>query len=340
MIETLNNNERLVTPIQHHDEYCAKTDNLKSLSKAMIRNTLYRSVSFMKKSFNRSNSSLSTGSLHSSSMHSCDSNITNITDDSLNTTLHNDNPAGKKSCLKGTRIRKENSKPLRLRFKRSHDKIYKIEPYFEYSIDLWYTRNDEKDIFSQPGLETVIDTTRAETYMRAYTQARKQVYPKTWFDGKTPVPSKPEKLSTILYDEIVIGKIYGFAGLDQYSFNLKKTRRIHIQHTVLMIAAAYYDCLSNCNEGGSLEDKAKLLRSYSRSLTAVDRYWSTAIGQSDADAAADIYKEDTIIVEEEEDNNNNNNSDNNDDKNNNSANTINSSDDDKENVKKLLHTKQ
>ena len=248
----------------------------------------------MKKSFNRSNSSLSTGSLHSGSMHSVDSAFSG--DDSLNNTNHT---TGRRSCLKGTRFTRENSKPMRVRFKRSHDKIHKIEPYFEYAKDLWYTRADERDVFSQPGLETVADTARAEKFMRAYTQARKQVYPKAWFEGKNPVPSKPEKLSTALYDEIVVGKIYGFAGLDQYSYNLKKTRRIHIHHTVLMITAAYFDCGSN-NEG-TLDDKAKLVRSYSRSLSAVDRYWSTAIGQSDADAAAEVYKEDTMIDVDDDD---------------------------------------
>jgi hypothetical protein len=259
----------------------AKTDNVKSMTKSVLRSTFYRSVSFMKKSFNRSNSSLSVGSVHS-----CDSCM----DESV-TSNPNMNDT-QRSCLKGSRIkagRKESSKGLRVRFKRSHDKIIKIEPFFEFAEDLWYTKTDERLLFSQPGLETASDAANAEMYMKAYTQARKQVYPKTWFEGKDPTPAKPEKLSTSFYDDIVEGRVHGFAGLEQYSVNLKKTRRVHIQQTVLMIAAAYFDSAASLE--GSWEDKEKLVRSYAKSLSAVDRYWSAAMGQADADAAADVYGE-------------------------------------------------
>lgn len=261
----------------------AKTDSVhKSLSKSLIRNTFYRSVSFMKKSFNRSNSSLSMSSLQNESTRS-------MTMEDSSMLVSDDGSGAFRSCMKGSRKINNTSRSLRVRFKRSHDKIIKIEPFFEYASDLWYTKKDERENFSQPGLETAYDAANAEMYMKAYTQARKEVYPANWFDMKDPQPAKPEKLSTSLYDEIVEGRIHGFAGLEQYSANLKKTRRVHIQQTVLMIASAYYDSISSID--GSVDVKEKLVRSYAKTLTAVDRYWSAAIGQADADAAAEVYNE-------------------------------------------------
>ena len=289
MIET--NKTFLISAVLPED--LAKTDNVKHIGKSVIRNTFYRSVSFMKKSFNRSNSSLSVAS--------CDSSVGPANDDNMSVS----SSAGTRSCLKGSRSkvlglqRDKSSRSLRVRFKRTLEKVIKIEPFFEYAEELWYTKVDEREIFSQPGLDTVSDAANAEMYMKAYTQARKQVYPKSWFEGKEQTtPVKPEKLSTSLYDDIVLGRIHGFAGLEQYSLNLKKIRRIHIQQTVLMISAAYYDSASRF---GSTDDKDKLVRSYAKSLTAVDRYWSAAMGQADADAAAEVYGEDVVSYNSDED---------------------------------------
>jgi hypothetical protein len=262
-----------------------RVDNVRNIGKALIRATFYRSVSFMKKSFNRSNSSLSVASTDSS---------VGGHDDSSHFSY-----SGTRSCMKGTRAsvvtngETKFNRNNRVRFKRSHDKIIKIEPFFEYAEDLWYTKSEERHAFTLPGLDSVSDAVNAETYMKAYTAARKQVYPKAWFEGKEQIkPEKPEKLSAALFDEIVKGRTFGFAGLEQYSINLKRIRRVHIQQTVIMICAAYYDSMSRLDIG-STDEKEKLVRNYAKSLTAVDRYWSAAMGQADADAAALVYDNDS-----------------------------------------------
>jgi hypothetical protein len=259
-----------------------RADNIRMYGKSIIRATFYRSVSFMKKSFNRSNSSLSVAS--------SDSSLCGGADDSSQYST-----GCTRSCLKGSRaslVREKSVRNFRVRFKRSHDKIIKIEPLFEYAEDLWYTKVEERQVFTLPGLDSVGDAVNAELYMKAYTSARKQVYPKAWFEGKEQTkPEKPEKLSASLFDEIVTGRTHGFAGLEQYSVNLKKIRRVHIQQTVIMICAAYYDSKSRLDIG-SAEEKEKLVRNYAKSLTAVDRYWSAAMGQADADACALVYEND------------------------------------------------
>lgn len=279
--------------------------------------TIGRGVSFVKKSLSRNNSNLSASSLHKSSCHSTSSNHSSFTSLSGSGSEDSGEPLTHcelRSCLKGSRMindsrhRKRGSRKYVVRFHK-RTKEYKIEPFFEYATDLWYTTSKEKETFLSPQLCTVAETIQAEQYMLAFTRTKRQVYPKEWFDMKEPKArsSSYTKMLVKAYQDIVQGRKYGFAGLEQYSACLKKRRKTHIQSMVLMVCAAYYDCKRNdiasivgnskiqakANPDGTLSSKVivELVRKYSKSLSEADRYWATAMRQADYDAAVEVYNE-------------------------------------------------
>jgi hypothetical protein len=292
-----------------------KTDKISQLNK--LRKSIGRNVSFVKKSMSRSNSHLSQSSLHStgSSSHdsfiSLDSSITatsdaNVMNDSMVMTL--------RSCMKGSQPgRKDRKFVVRIQ---KRTKEFKIEPYFIYAADLWYTTAEEKATFLSPQFETPGDRIYAGMYMENYSQAKKQVYPKEWFAMKDPIASKASysKILMTSYNEIVQGKKNGLAGFEQYSAGVKMRQRVHIQSIVLQIVSSYHDCKAMLNNSSNnapittltsksihFEDAqaystsstiSECIRNYAKGLTKVDRYWSAVMGLTDYDAACEVYHHD------------------------------------------------
>jgi hypothetical protein len=288
-----------------------KTDKVSHLHK--LRKSLSRSVSFVMKSLGRSNPNLSQSSLHSTGSSCHDSFMSleesvakdmNLSDSNLTLSLHDSTSI--RSCFKGSQ-RGRCDKKFVVRFLR-RTKEHKIEPYFEYAADLWYTTLKEKKAFLFPQFESTREKMQAVVFMEAYVEAKKQVYPKEWYVMKEPKPSTAasccNKLLVTSYNAIVLGKKYGLAGFEQYNGCIKKRRRVHVQAVVLQICAAYHECKVNYNNTSiSISDTnmvllqdakaytviSECLRKYAKGLTKVDRYWSTAMGQADYDAACDMY---------------------------------------------------
>jgi hypothetical protein len=311
-----------VSPIQFDE--LDKTDKVHHIRK--IRQTIHRSVSFVKRSLSRSNSISS--SLHSGSSHSIvsfDEDSTTRTRDESSSEPDDVKPL--RSCLKQQTNHPNGFLPRRpkmVRFKRrSKYDVYMIEPYFSYASDLWYTTTDEKALFLSPQLESTTATIKAEQYMIAYTCAKKQVYPNEWFTMQPPqalIPSSSSsssssssarysKMLTTSYREISLGRQeYGFAGLEQYSVQLKKRRMMHVRSTVSMICAVYHELnrmdintlLAMTNNPKldwypidvlKYDEISKFVRQYAKSITEADRYWATAMGQADYDAAKQVYQD-------------------------------------------------
>lgn len=183
------------------------------------------------------------------------------------------------SCLKGSQSQSAKQKKQKVRFpsSRTPHSIRKIDPLFSYSADLWWTKSDlellkaDQSDFSDASAEL---KTSAMSYLLAYKKARQQVFPST----KNQV-SKPMMTSDV-YNSIVAGRNLGFAGLELYS-DESQGRRAGVKEVILLTLAAYYDFLSL----KGADNASKMLRSYSRTLTAADRYWAVAMGNADSTAA-------------------------------------------------------
>lgn len=184
------------------------------------------------------------------------------------------------SCLKGSpnALKKKRKQKLRFSSGRSFQTVHKIKPIHEYASDLWWTKQElEKSKSEQSNFSKVSNEIKrsAMAYMAAYVTARQQVF------RPADKGSKP-MMTTDAYDTIVIGRSQGFAGLELYS-NESQRRRAAVREIVLLTVAAYYDFSAFKGKGSS----DKMMRSYSRSLTAADRYWSVAIGNADLAAIND-----------------------------------------------------
>lgn len=195
------------------------------------------------------------------------------------------NGAERLSCLKGSQTDGMKSKKRKVQFKSSRMllSVQKIDPFFEYARDLWWTKAEleafkaEQSDFSQVSGEMKIS---AMNYLSAYARARKQVFPP---DQRLDKPM----MTADVYDVLVMGRSKGFAGLELYS-DESRSRRAGVREISLLTLAAYYD-FKNVKE---LTKVDKMLRSYSRSLTTADRYWGVAMGNADyAAATADTNDE-------------------------------------------------
>jgi hypothetical protein len=171
-------------------------------------------------------------------------------------------------------------KKVRFNTSRSHQRVYKIQPLFDYASELWWSREDiercrsEQSDFSSAPYEVQVN---AKAYMGTYEKARREV-----FRSNKDNPS--QTLSAAVYNELVSGRSLGFAALEIYGGSIGSRRRQTIK-TVTSIATTYYDCvvLSYC------ENSEEQVRRYSRSLTATDRRWAQIIGNADSIAAAAVH---------------------------------------------------
>jgi hypothetical protein len=308
------NNNPNVLPSSSHDSVssddsfisldCSDPRDMNLSDHAMSDSPLKPLRSCLKGSTRMDTSSLHCSS-HHSSQHSSHSN---------HSSQHCSPRSSSQRIQRSSHYSKRSDKKRLVRF-RKRTKEYKVEPFFEYASDLWYTTPKEKASLLSPQLETTAEMRLAEKYMAAYTCARKQVYPKEWFAMKEPkalTTSTYTKMLTASYDDIVYGRKNGFAGLENYSAKLKTRRTIHIRYTVLLICATYRELKSNdvnilqtktkssadWNVDGTLTNDAmtRLVRQYSKSLTEGDRYWAAAMGQVDHETAMDVYQHDTEIV--------------------------------------------
>jgi hypothetical protein len=172
-------------------------------------------------------------------------------------------------CFKGTSTltrpnRKVHFAPL--------DTEHTITPLFEYATDLWWQKKElEKCRSQQYKLTKESPNTKdaIRSYIHAYIQAFDEVFQTT--------NNKPfnDMISSKLYEKIVDGCAEGYGGLEIYCDHKKRNEvRTHVMLTVQAYAYFCQNPRKGCPQ--------KLVRKYSRSLSAADRYWALVIGNANA----------------------------------------------------------
>jgi hypothetical protein len=173
---------------------------------------------------------------------------------------------------------KKCKRKVRFNISRSHHKVYKIEPLFDYAAELWWSKEDiERCQLEQADFRSASKVVQANVYayMRTFLKARHQV-----FHSDKDQPSLT--VSAAVYKDLVLGRSQGFAGLELYINTLQANRRKHTSVTVASVVEASYECKIAALVGESTEER---VRKYSRSLTAADRYWAKVMGNADSIAA-------------------------------------------------------
>jgi hypothetical protein len=177
----------------------------------------------------------------------------------------------RKSCIKQCATRYENVQK-RVNFTRKVE-TRTIMPLYYYKKELWWTKDElltcqQNQFDLKDESQEVVDD--VEKYLDAYMTAYDNVFQKT-ADG-----TFNNKISERIYKIIVEGRSKGYGGLELY-LEQPHRHRDNQNKILLTIASSQYFIQSE-----KKSDAANHVRSYSRSLTAADRYWACVIGNADA----------------------------------------------------------
>lgn len=162
---------------------------------------------------------------------------------------------------------------------------------------IWWSKLEIKDNKVEQQKFTVYDEhvkAIAREYLFAYNKGRKQVH-------EHSISNKKGVLSKEYYHSLVLGRTYGFAGLEQYSRvfldtlneNRSIVKEIVHRHRELNEKKVnnrniLLGMSPNNNTGwnGLYDDIAEQLGMYARALTSADRSWAFLLGNADKEAAA------------------------------------------------------
>lgn len=194
-----------------------------------------------------------------------------------------------RGCMKGTQNDQERNRKRRVRFisSRSPHIEYKIDPYFKYAADMWWTKSEMNEFKRQQADFTTQSPEikySAMSYLEVYAIAREQIFDQDQDHAFKPI------MCADLFESLVVGRSKGFAGLEVFSKETRSRRKV-VRQTVMMTLAAYYDFAGIYDK----DKAARMLRSYSRSLTAPDRFWAVALGNADCSAAEDVLFESSLF---------------------------------------------
>lgn len=190
------------------------------------------------------------------------------------------------------------------RNKRKMIQSHIIEPYFEYSNDLWW-KKEELDECRRIQMENDTSNNSSEyhnfqSFLLSYRNAREEIFPSLKDNKESPSSTSPPqpnnnkvitstielstqvttntyKISDINYIALVKAYQYGYDGLERYCGYDFIQRRDNIRHVVQSIVTYHlihhYNITYNSDE----------LANFSRPLSACDRFWSCIKGHAIVD---------------------------------------------------------
>jgi hypothetical protein len=204
---------------------------------------------------------------------SSDISTTSIASTCTEDSCQSDEP--RRSSLKSsssTRLPKRNN---RVRFA-STPTEFKIQPLFEYATKLWWQKEELQQCqWMQQYLTN--ESQESKDNMKRYIDAYMAVYEDVF--RKTKHATFNDMISVTLYKMIVEGRSQGYGGFELYCDQPKRRRD---NRNKVLLTVASYQYFKQTEKKSNVDSQ---VRSYSRSLTAADRYWASVIGNADASNA-------------------------------------------------------
>jgi hypothetical protein len=164
--------------------------------------------------------------------------------------------------------------------------IHTVPPLFEYSDDLWWTREEINQCkASQANFSLASSDAKdaAKLYLKSIHNGPNQLAVGI---GAKAIPSEITTFLSILpedtYRNLVLGKAYGFSGLELYNTKSYDAKRQKSLGNIKLIAKTYHHDVyvqrQDCFE------VSERIRQQAEALSAADRSWAYISAQADQDA--------------------------------------------------------
>lgn len=154
-----------------------------------------------------------------------------------------------------------------------------IEPLFDYSDDLWWTKTELKDLRTeQPGFRKITksDKKRLLPFLEAYYTARNEVCNQI-------SSSFQQNLSGEVMYELSLGFARGYNGLEKYIASDVGERRNEIHNHTMDVISYTYKCFGE-------QDKDEKVAAFAHKSSSSDRYWALVLGKASEVAVQSEYE--------------------------------------------------